>query len=150
MQPDESPLVQLMYYSRPFGFDDLALTGILASAGRNNPMNSITGALICREDIFIQILEGPDTKVQDAFDRIRLDDRHTDVVMISKAKAATRLFPDWAMRHDPAQSWMWSHEEVTAGAAAKATPEDYLAIFTRLASAPPLCALTCPMSGTTA
>ena len=91
MQLDQSPLVQLMYYSRPFGFDDLALTGILASAGRNNPMNSITGALICREDIFIQMLEGPDTKVQDAFDRIRLDDRHTDVVMISKAKAATRL-----------------------------------------------------------
>jgi hypothetical protein len=146
----QSPLVRLIYYSRPFGFDDLALTGILAAAERNNPPNGITGALICREDIFIQMLEGPEAFVQGAFDRIRSDDRHTDVVLVSKHPAAERLFPDWAMRHDPAQSWLWSHDEVTAGAAANATPGDYLAIFTRLATAPQTNALSCPISSTTA
>lgn len=142
-----SPLMQLIYFSRPFGFDDLALVGILASAERNNARDGITGALICREDIFIQMLEGPGDNVQAAFERIQIDDRHTDVVLISLQAAAERFFPDWAMRHDPAHSWMWSREDISAGAAEKATPEDFLAIFKRLAQSPPPQAQKCPMGG---
>ena len=40
--------MQLIYSSRPFGYDDLALTGILSTARRNNLRDGITGALICR------------------------------------------------------------------------------------------------------
>lgn len=150
MPPAHAPLMQLIYYSRPFGFDDLALVGILASAARNNPRDDITGALICREDIFMQLLEGPGDSVQAAFDRIRADDRHTDVALVSLQSVTERLFPDWAMRHDPAQSWMWSREDVTARAAEKASAADFVAIFTRLASAPPPVAQTCPMAGNAA
>ena len=50
---------QLIYASRPFGYDDLTLTSILMQARENNARNGITGALICREDVFLQILEGP-------------------------------------------------------------------------------------------
>lgn len=143
----QMPLVQLIYFSRPFGFDDLALTGILASAARNNTRDGITGALICREDLFMQLLEGPADKVQAAFERIRHDDRHTEVKLVSQPEVAERLFPDWAMRHDPPHSWMWSREDVTARAAEKATPEDFQAIFTRLAQSPPPQAQKCPMGG---
>jgi Sensors of blue-light using FAD len=45
--------MQLVYASRPFGYDDLTLTGILGQARQNNARNGITGALICREDIFM-------------------------------------------------------------------------------------------------
>ena len=51
--------MQLIYASRPFGYDDLTLTSILMQARENNARNGITGALICREDVFLQILEGP-------------------------------------------------------------------------------------------
>ena len=50
---------QLIYASRPFGYDDLTLISILMQARENNARNGITGALICREDVFLQILEGP-------------------------------------------------------------------------------------------
>ena len=50
--------MQLIYASRPFGYDELTLVGILASARRNNERDGITGALICREDLFVQLLEG--------------------------------------------------------------------------------------------
>lgn len=138
-------LTQLIYASRPFGFDDLALTGILASARRNNIRDAITGALICREDLFVQLLEGDGEKIDKAFARIRRDDRHTDVRLLWTGAADARLFPEWAMRHDPAQSWIWSREEVSAGIVERATADDARAIFTRLAATPPTVAQTCPM-----
>ncbi|NOT70567.1 MAG: BLUF domain-containing protein [Hyphomicrobium sp.] len=137
---------QLIYASRPFGFDDLALSGILASAERNNVRDAITGSLICREDLFVQLLEGPEDKVEAAFKRIRHDDRHTDVGLVLSGATQSRLFPDWAMRHDPAQSWMWTRSEVTAGAVTKASADDVRAIFTRLAANEPAGALSCPFA----
>lgn len=136
---------QLIYASRPFGYDDLDLLTILSSARRNNVRDGITGALICREDLYMQLLEGPEAQVQAAYKRIEGDSRHTEVRLLWSGETEARLFPQWAMRHDPAHSWMWSREEVSAGAADKATAEEAKAIFTRLASLPPETAQTCPM-----
>ena len=140
-------LTQLIYASRPFGFDDLALSGILATARRNNRRDGITGALICREDLFLQLLEGPSDVVTALFDRIVRDDRHTDVVKLVSGDIETRLFPEWAMRHDPATSWMWTAAQVTAGAVEKASKDEILGVFTRLAKNPPAEPQTCPMTG---
>lgn len=138
-------LLQLVYASRPFGFDDLALSGILNSARLNNERDGITGALICREDLYLQLLEGPRPAVIAAFERIMRDDRHTEVVTLVTSDVHTRLFPEWAMRHDPARSWMWTAAEVRDGAIAKTTPAEVRGVFTRLASEPaaaPGCPLT--------
>ncbi len=129
-------LVQLIYISRPFGFDDLALTSILATARRNNERDGITGSLICREDIYLQLLEGNSDVVEAAYARIGRDDRHAEVRLVSNAPAEARLFPDWAMRHDPARTWMWSREDVSAGIHDDASAEDVRAVFERLAREP--------------
>lgn len=131
-------LTQLIYASRPFGFDNLALAGILASARHNNRRDAITGALICREDIYLQMLEGPGDAVRAAYERIVRDDRHTDVNLLWTGDAGERIFPQWAMRDDPARSWMWTAEEVRAGAVAKAPAAEVLGVFTRLAREPAL------------
>ncbi|MEQ1653154.1 MAG: BLUF domain-containing protein, partial [Hyphomicrobium sp.] len=86
-------------------------------------------------------------KVTSSFDRIKRDDRHTDLRMLFTGEIAARLFPEWAMRHDPAQTWMWTREQVTAGAVQAATPDDARAIFARLAENPPTGAQSCPMAG---
>ncbi len=139
------PVMQLIYVSRPFGYDDLDLLTILNSARRNNVRDRITGALICREDLYMQLLEGPEALVQDAYKRIAADNRHTEVRLLFAGDAEARLFPAWAMRHDSAHSWMWSREDVAAGAAERATADEARAIFTRLAALPPETAQTCPM-----
>lgn len=141
------PLIQLVYASRPFGFDDLILTGILASARHTNARDSITGALLCREDLFMQMLEGAEDQVNAAYARIVKDDHHTDIHLLLKGRVIARLFPEWAMRHDSAQSWMWTREDVSAGAITAATAEDAGAVFTRLARQPPATPQTCPMKG---
>ena len=89
--------MQLIYSSRPFGYDELTLVGILASARRNNERDGITGALICRDDLFVQLLEGRRDVVTAAFSRILHDDHHVDVVNLWSGDIDTRLFPGWSM-----------------------------------------------------
>ena len=125
-------LMQLTYASHPFGFDDPMLAGILLDARRCNMRDGITGALIVRGDIYLQLLEGPRNAVEDAYQRIRRDDRHTDIRGVKRTRITERLFPEWAMRDDPARSWMWTADEVAQGAAEKATSEQVLSIFRRL------------------
>jgi hypothetical protein len=123
---------RVVYSSRPFGYDAAMLGGILLAARRNNRRDDVTGALICRSDIYLQLLEGPRAAVTAAFDRIACDDRHLDVEPLFAGDVAERLFPAWAMLDDPAKSWLWSRADVAAG------PPDARAatgVFERLASA---------------
>jgi hypothetical protein len=129
-------LTQLVYASRPFGFDAAMLNGILSDARRLNPPNDVTGALICRADLYLQLLEGPEDAVEATFARIARDDRHLEVQRLVSRPIAQRLFPDWAMRDDPAHSWMWTQQEVDNGALERATEAEVVAVFERLAKEP--------------
>jgi len=105
----------------------------LLDARRCNIRDGVTGALVCREDIYLQMLEGPEDAVQGAFERIRRDDRHVDVTMQVSEPVTIRLFGKWAMLHDPARSWIWSQAEISEGALDRAGPAEFLALFETLA-----------------
>lgn len=130
------PLIQLIYASRPFGFDNAILNGILMDARRCNVRDNITGALICRGDLYLQLLEGPKEAVEEAYRRISKDHRHLEVRLLSRSSVTERLFLGWAMRDDPARSWLWTHEEVVAGAIERASQAEIVAVFERLAREP--------------
>lgn len=128
------PLIQLIYASQPFGFDDAMLRGILLDARRCNERDYITGALIVRRDLYLQLLEGPKSEVEACYARIRQDDRHVEPKTLINRTIKTRLFPGWAMLDDPAQSWVWSLEDVREGAIDEATDDEVLGFFNRLAA----------------
>lgn len=127
-------LFQVVYASRPFGYDQGMLNGILADARRCNARDGITGSLVCREDLYLQLLEGRADLVAAAFERIAKDDRHLEVRRLLAGPAATRIFPDWAMRHDPARSWMWTPDQVADGAPERADRAEVLGVFQRIAA----------------
>jgi len=127
-------VTQLIYRSQPFGFDDAMLGGILLQARRNNARDGLTGALIVRGDLYLQLLEGPEAFVAATFGRIAADNRHLAVTRISQDSVAARLFPGWSMRDDPAQSWLWTAAEVAAGALDRAAPAEVRTVFERLAA----------------
>jgi hypothetical protein len=129
-------LMQLIYASRPFGFSGDTLDDILMTARRRNRADGITGALICRNDLFMQMLEGPRSKVTATFGRILRDDRHIEVTLLWCGDAPFRSFPDWDMLEDPARTWMWNREEVRAGAPGAASAEEARRAFARIASEP--------------
>jgi hypothetical protein len=103
-------------------------------ARRNNPREAITGALICRHDLYLQLLEGPQAAVEARYEKIARDDRHLEVVKRVSRPVTERMFPNWAMRDDPARSWMWTSKEINQGALDRAEPDDFIAIFSRLAA----------------
>ena len=107
----------LIYASQPFGFDEAMLAGILTQARRNNPAGGITGALIVRADIYLQWLEGPPAALDALFGRIRADNRHLAVTRLDGGQCGARRFGDWAMRDDPAQSWLGSADGIDAAMA---------------------------------
>ncbi len=126
-------LMQIIYVSQPFGYDMPTLNGILVDARDNNERDGITGALICRHDIYLQMLEGPADRVQAAFARIARDDRHAGIETIVSEPVAARIFGDWAMLHDPAQSMIWTEQELSDGALERATPDEFRSMFVALA-----------------
>ncbi len=127
---------QFIYMSEPFGFDDAILNGILSISRRNNARDDITGALICRRDIYLQLLEGPRGAIEASFARIKRDDRHLAITHLCEGSVADRMFPDWAMLDDPARSWLWNEAEVGSGAVQAASPSELRAIFERVAREP--------------
>ena len=109
-------LMQLAYCSQPFGYSLEILSAILVASRANNRKNDITGALICRSDIFLQLLEGPEQQVKNTFEAIQNDDRHINIYHLLDKNVDKRLFPAWAMKDDPVKSWMWSKREIADGA----------------------------------
>ncbi len=125
---------QIIYASKPFGFTAGVLDDILTISRIRNAQDAITGTLICRGDMYLQLIEGPDAQIEAAYNRISVDDRHVEMDLLVSRSVTQRMFPKWAMRDDPVRSWMWTQDEVAAGAIRAATMSEIVGIFERLAA----------------
>ena len=123
---------QLIYSSQPFGYNLEILSSILTTSRVNNKKRNITGALICREDIFLQLLEGPKTDIEETYGSIKRDDRHLNVQQLVDRNIDQRLFPAWAMKDDPVKTWMWSKEEVAKGIVGELPQDEIVKVFEKL------------------
>lgn len=91
-------MLSLIYSSvstRPLGEDDLG--ALLAQSRESNEREDITGVLLFRNGYFLQVLEGPDAAVRAKLDRIKHDERHTQVRVILEELVEDRQFPEWTM-----------------------------------------------------
>ena len=126
---NHSLIKQVIYVSTPVGFSDKILDSILIQSQVNNKKNEITGALICRSDLYLQYLEGPAHKIDFVYSKIKLDNRHSDVILLEDGRSKRRLFSNWAMKDDPVKDWMWSKDEVADGAIRQLSEGDAMKIF---------------------
>jgi|GEM_PF-705975 hypothetical protein len=70
----------------------------IADAGcRNNAENGITGILLYYNGNFMQLLEGAPNVVDETFERISSDDRHSGILKLQDAIVGERSFPDYNM-----------------------------------------------------
>ena len=91
-------LVRLMYASRAVpAVDQEELVAILKKSKANNPRAGVTGVLCFSEGIFMQVLEGGRTAVNQLYNRIAADARHSDVVLLHYEEIAERRFAGWSM-----------------------------------------------------
>lgn len=91
-------MIQLIYISqtvKPFSSDELL--SLLKTCRKNNTRQDITGVLLYYNECFIQVLEGEEKIVEQAFERIKKDPRHTNVTVLKKKYISEREFGDWSM-----------------------------------------------------
>ena len=122
-------LTQLIYASQPFGYDNTLLTTILNDARRCNIRDNISGVLICRHDIYLQLLEGPSEAVNAAYMRISRDDRHVGIKKLVSGPIVERFFGSWAMLHDPAISLIWNQQQIKSGVLDQIPPTEIVNMF---------------------
>lgn len=92
-------LVQLTYASTLSpGVDVSELARIKESSERNNPKNGISGTLVFGNDFFLQHLEGGREAVNQLFNKISRDPRHSHILLLDYSELAERDFDQWAMR----------------------------------------------------
>lgn len=89
---------RIIYFSSATHFFNLEeLDSLLLKSRIRNLANGITGLLIYIDGDFIQILEGEKEKVQNLFNLIKLDKRHSTVISVFNQKVPKRMFENWAM-----------------------------------------------------
>ncbi|MEM9169175.1 MAG: BLUF domain-containing protein [Pseudomonadota bacterium] len=89
----------LLYVSRAVRvIERPELAALVDAAQRRNRACDVTGVLYHENGKFLQWLEGPEDAVDRLFRTIMADDRHTDIQVVTRERAAHRLFSDWSMR----------------------------------------------------
>ncbi len=84
-------------FSRPLSRDEIAQ--LAADAAERNRSLGVTGMLMSSGGIFYQVLEGPIDAVDGLFQKIVVDPRHRDVLVLSvQEDVEDRQFPSWAMK----------------------------------------------------
>jgi len=74
-----------------------ALKSILEQSRHNNSKADITGMLLYESGTFFQVLEGDKADVNDVFQKIKKDARHSRVVKFIDKPITERSFGDWTM-----------------------------------------------------
>lgn len=101
-----SNLLQLIYMSRatfassPGGRGvDPNVARILAKSRANNRQQGLAGVMVFGDGCFFQCLEGDAATVDALYAKLERDDRHTDMVLISRCEIAHHSFSDWSMKY---------------------------------------------------
>ena len=105
-----SELIRLVYASRA-AFQpapvqqgvEPSVARILMQSRRNNAHANIGGVLYFGDGHFFQALEGDRNTVNQTYQRITADSRHSDVTILSLKTIPERLFADWSMKYVPAE-----------------------------------------------
>jgi len=91
-------LSQVIYVSvRKASCTDEEIQKILEASNRKNGERDISGVLLYSKSKFLQVLEGEKDEIMELYDKIKADERHTNVIMISLRPIKERYFPSWQM-----------------------------------------------------
>ena len=98
-ESNETPdLIQLVYVSAAtVNFSSEDLDTLLDKARANNAALDVSGMLLFHEGTFLQVLEGSKQNVDMLYNKIALDTRHGNVLLLATREIDERNFGDWSM-----------------------------------------------------
>ena len=92
---------RLTYISRGAkNFNENELEELSFFSETKNNKNELTGVLFSFEDYFYQILEGPESKLDECFNKISKDKRHDQIFVLNlEENISERMYPNWGMKN---------------------------------------------------
>jgi hypothetical protein len=91
-------LIHLIYASsatQEFGTEQL--TDLLRQSREANERVGLTGMLLYSDGNFFQVLEGEPEEVDELYEKLHQDKRHTQLTLIIREPIVSRSFGDWSM-----------------------------------------------------
>ena len=76
---------------------DREILAIVEASRAANERAGVSGALLAASGVFVQAIEGPLAAIEQTFERICGDMRHTHVQLIDFTTAEARTFGEWSM-----------------------------------------------------
>lgn len=91
-------MFQLIYVSQATSSIQLdEIENILEASRANNQVEQVTGMLMYKDRLFLQILEGEKDHVFSVYNRVKDDSRHQGVQIIEELEVPKRQFDQWIM-----------------------------------------------------
>jgi hypothetical protein len=101
-----SSLIQLAYVSlESHALSEQDLVDLLRQARKFNAANGITGMLLYKDGMFLQVLEGDPLVVSRLYDSIRKDTRHKGITRLYAEWVSERQFGYWSMGFQNLTHW---------------------------------------------
>ncbi|OEK01885.1 hypothetical protein BFP97_10320 [Roseivirga sp. 4D4] len=98
-------LYELIYRSNAkAGITEEDIQNILNTARGFNEAQNITGCLLFNNNQFLQLLEGEFNILMELYERIKKDDRHTELVLLHMRETDYRVYPNWTMAYQSVAS----------------------------------------------
>ena len=108
-------LKQVIYVSEKTETFSDSLTDIYDISQKNNLESGISGCLLIGSNSYLQLLEGPDSAVENLYSKIKMDSRHKKVKKLFEQHIEEKLFSSWSMKFAPFNNIKWGNEEFDAG-----------------------------------
>jgi hypothetical protein len=91
-------IVRLVYASREKKkLSNKDFIQMISKSQKNNFYLDITGMLLHLDGYYFQVLEGEEADIMELYEKIKLDDRHTEVKTVFIEHTDKRHFSDWSM-----------------------------------------------------
>lgn len=93
-------LNRLIYKStaKQKSLEDKVLSDLVSQCSSNNKSRGINGLLLLSDNRFLQVLEGPSKFLNELYQSIIKDDRHSEVQLMQYESISEPSFSDWNMR----------------------------------------------------
>ena len=108
-------LKQVIYVSEISDTSSDSLTNIYDISQKNNLESGISGCLLIGSNSYLQLLEGPDSAVENLYSKIKVDSRHKKVKKLFEQNIEEKLFSSWSMKFAPFNNVEWDNKEFDAG-----------------------------------
>ena len=111
----KTQLKQVIYVSEISDLSSDSLTNIYDISQKNNSKSGISGCLLIGSNSYLQLLEGPDSAVENLYSKIQMDSRHKKVKKLFEQNIEEKLFSSWSMKFAPFNNVEWDNKEFDAG-----------------------------------